>query len=89
MSGKSTFKVTVDGESISIPLSRARVLCPAEVAAMESAGKRVSEAAERGDSRAMALASEELQQRMEALLHALAEKARQNRKGTPQEASAG
>lgn len=81
MSDKSMFTVTVDGDSISIPLSRARTLCPGEVKAMEGAGSRVSEAAERSDSRAMAAATKELEQRMEALLHALAEKAHQQQGG--------
>jgi len=89
MSDKSTFTVTVDGDSISIPLSRARMLCPAEVEAMEEAGNQVSEAAERGDSSAIAAAGEELQRRMEALLHALAEKVRQQQRDTLQESSAG
>jgi hypothetical protein len=75
MSGKSTFTVAVDGDTISIPLSRARMLCPAEVEAMEEAGKQVSEAAGRGDSSAMAAAGEELQRRMQALVHALAARA--------------
>jgi hypothetical protein len=82
MSDKSTFTITVDGDSISIPLSRARMLCQAEVEAMEEAGNQVSEAARRGDSSAMAAASEELQRRMEALLHALAEKVRQQQRNT-------
>jgi hypothetical protein len=80
MSNNSTFTVTVDGESVSVTLVRARALCPAEVQAMEEAGEKVSKAAERGDSQATAAATKELQRRMEALLHALAETARQQPK---------
>jgi len=89
MSDKSTFTVTVDGDSISIPLSRARMLCPVEVEAMEEAGNQVSEAAERGDASAMAAAGEELGRRMAALSGALTEKVRQQQEGTRQGSSTG
>lgn len=89
MSNNSTFTVTVDGESASISLARARALCPAEVQAMEEAGEKVSKAAERGDSQAMAAAAKELQQRMEELSHALAETARQQQKDSQGETGAG
>lgn len=73
MSSDSTFEVNLDGETVSLPLSRARELCPAEVVAMEAAGRKVREAARLNDTQAMTAASEELEQRMRALLHALAE----------------
>jgi hypothetical protein len=74
MNDQEMFTVTLNGEGISIPLSRARMLCPAETAAMEEAGDRVAEAAEREDPEDTAAATKDLHQRMVALLDALAEK---------------
>lgn len=79
MSNNSTFTITVDGESIQIPLASARILCPAEVQAMEEAGQKVSRAAEYGDSQAMAVATQELQQQMEILFHAYVERVQQQK----------
>ena len=75
MADNSTFRFTLNGKTVSIPLAKARALCPMEVEEMEQAGERVSEAAERGDSQAMADASDELGKRMQALFKALAEQA--------------
>ena len=71
MNDQSSFNVTVDGKAISVPLTKARELCPIEVNAVELAWKYVSESVENNDTQAMVAASEEVQQRMTALLHAL------------------
>jgi hypothetical protein len=76
VSNTSTFTVTLDGKAVSIPLERARALCPAEVAAMEAAGEKVSAAAQSGDQQAAARAAQELERSMTTLLHALAEEAK-------------
>ena len=75
----STFDVTVNNETVSVALALARALCPTEVEAMETGGKRVKEAMSGQDESAKAAAAEELQTCMRTLLHALAvkEEARQ------------
>ena len=79
MSDESTFTVTVDGKSVSIPLARARTVCPAEVRVMEAAGARVSQAAQASESSASTTATLQLQEAMEALFHALVEKVRRGK----------
>jgi hypothetical protein len=71
---ESMFEVSLNGETISIPLAKARELCPAEVEAMERAGERVSALATAGraDSRALADAAAALGDRLRELLDALA-----------------
>jgi len=77
MNNISTFNVTVDGETVSISLERARSLCPVEVANMEVASKRLSDATEQNDVQKISTSGKELEQQTLILLHVLAEKARQ------------
>jgi hypothetical protein len=77
MSDQSTFNVTVNGETVTIPLARARELCPDEVKAMEIAWKRVSESAESMDANKITTASKEVEREMKALVHSLAVKLQQ------------
>lgn len=80
MSNQSTFNVSVNDETVSIPLARARELCPNEVDAMEAAWSIVSEAMKRNDTSTMTAASKEVEQRMGALVHALAIKLQEHKK---------
>jgi len=77
MSDQSTFNVTVNGETVTIPLARARELCPNEVEKMEIAWNQASVAMENQDINGSLVASKEVEQEMYALVHALALKLQQ------------
>lgn len=77
MSNQSTFSVTVNGKTVSIPYARACELCPDEVRAMETAWDRVSESVESQDANKITAASKEVERQMRALVHALAMKLQQ------------
>lgn len=64
----STFNVTLDGKTITVDLDEARRFCPAETEAMERAWQQVVRTKQ---------ASEEVYRTMADLLHALAEKKRE------------
>jgi hypothetical protein len=71
--GLSSFNVTVNGETVSIPLEKARALCPNEVAAMEKAGEDLSRATAENNNLEAARATNELQKRMMDLYNTLVE----------------
>ncbi|MBC7876547.1 MAG: hypothetical protein H7Y59_05185 [Anaerolineales bacterium] len=77
MSDQSTFNVTVNGETVTIPLVRARELCPDEVKAMEIAWKHASESMESMDANKITTANKEVEREMRALVHSLAVKLQQ------------
>jgi protein involved in temperature-dependent protein secretion len=77
MSDQSTFNVTVNGETVTIPLARARKLCPDEVKAMEIAWKQASVTMENQDVNGSLAASKKVEKKMYALAHALALKLQQ------------
>ncbi len=79
MSDQSTFNVTVNGKTVSIPYAKAYELCPDEVKAMETAWDQWSESVESKDVNKITTMSREVEQQMRALVHALAIKLQQER----------
>ena len=69
---QSIFNVTVNGETVSIPLAKARELCPNEVEKMELAWNQASLAMQNQDINGSIIASKEVEKTMKALVHALA-----------------
>lgn len=76
---QSDFNITVNGNTVSIPLARARELCPSEVEKMERAWKKASIAMENQNINGSIIASKEVKQKMEVLIHALTLKLQQER----------
>jgi hypothetical protein len=74
---QSNFNVTVNGETVSIPLAKARELCPNEVEKMELVWNQASLAIQNQDVNGSIIASKEVEKMMKALVHALALKLQQ------------
>lgn len=72
MSNQSNFNIAVNGKTVSIPLARARELCPNEVEKMEIAWNQASVAMGNREVTGSLVVSKEVEQKTYALVHALA-----------------
>lgn len=76
---QSNFNVTVNGETVSISLAKARELCPNEVEKMKLTWNQASLAMQNQDVNGSIIASKEVEKMMKALVHALTMKLQQER----------